>query len=164
MRRTSDSRPPINGPWYSDQRAWAFIGFRYLPWLALLNIVWEVAQLPLYTIWREARPSEIAFAVVHCTLGDLLIGTSALLTALLVTRAAALTDWKWLRITAVVALVAVGYTLFSEWANTSVWTSWAYSKLMPTIEAGGVIIGLSPLLQWLLVPSLALYVARPRLR
>jgi hypothetical protein len=28
---------------------------RYLPWLAGLNLAWEIAQLPLYTIWIASK-------------------------------------------------------------------------------------------------------------
>ena len=48
-----------------DREAWRFIALRYLPWLALLSLAWEVVQLPLYTLWREATPGYVAFAVVH---------------------------------------------------------------------------------------------------
>jgi hypothetical protein len=50
-----------------------------------LNLAWEVAQLPLYTI-STASPSEIVFAIVHCTLGDVLITAGSLLLALLLIR------------------------------------------------------------------------------
>jgi hypothetical protein len=43
-----------------------------------LNLVWEVAQLPLYTLWVEATPGEIAFAILHCTGGDAMIAAASL--------------------------------------------------------------------------------------
>jgi hypothetical protein len=64
--------------WYRDPEAWWLIACAYLPWLGGLNLAWEIAQLPLYTIWTEAPPAGIAFAVAHCTAGDLLIGSAAL--------------------------------------------------------------------------------------
>ena len=63
-------------PWYRDAAARSLILRRYLPWLAGLSLAWEIAQLPLYTIWNDGRPAYIAFAVVHCTAGDVLIATS----------------------------------------------------------------------------------------
>ena len=54
--------------WYADRAAWRLIGLRYLPWLAGLSLAWEIAQLPLYTLWREDSLAWIAFSVVHCTL------------------------------------------------------------------------------------------------
>ena len=52
-----------------------------------------------------------------------------------------------------------GYTIFSEWLNTSLFR-WAYSELMPTLRFGAWTLGLSPLAQWLMVPPLALCFAR----
>jgi len=150
--------------WYRDPAARAFILRRYLPMLTGLMLAWELVQLPLYTIWREASPGYIAFGVAHCTAGDVLIGAVALALALIATRAGPLARWEWLKIAAIVTLTGAAYTLLSEWMNTSLRQSWSYSELMPTIEAGRLTIGLSPLAQWLLLPSLALYVSRRGVR
>jgi len=74
--------------WYRRTQAWSFILRRYLPRLALLSLSWELAHLPLYTIWATGQPAWIAFAVVHCTAGDVLIGTVALMLALILSRQA----------------------------------------------------------------------------
>jgi hypothetical protein len=50
-------------------------------------------------------------------------------------------------------LFGLGYTIMSEWLNTAVWVSWSYSSVMPVLPWLGT--GLSPLLQWLVVPALA---------
>jgi len=50
------------------------------------------------------------------------------------------------------------YTIFSEWLNIVVRASWAYSPLMPVVHL--INIGLSPLLQWIVIPAAALYAAR----
>jgi hypothetical protein len=60
--------------WHTDPESRSFILRRYLPRLAICSLVWEVAQLPLYTLWSDARWERIAFAVVHCTVCDVLIG------------------------------------------------------------------------------------------
>jgi hypothetical protein len=145
--------------WYRDREAWRLIARGYLPWLAGLNLVWEIAQLPLFTIWTEASPADIAFAVAHCTAGDLFIGSAALAVALMVVRAAAVVGWPWTKIALLAALTGVVYTVLSEWTNTTLFR-WSYSELMPTIPLSDARIGLSPLLQWLVVPPLALYWAR----
>jgi hypothetical protein len=144
--------------WYRDRQAWSFIG-RYVMYLAGLNLLWEIAQLPLYTIWNEASPGDIAFAVAHCTAGDLLIGTAALAIALTFIRAGSFTAWRWPPIAVSTAVTGVLYTALSEWTNTTLFR-WAYSELMPTINLGAADIGLSPLLQWLVVPTLSLYLAK----
>lgn len=122
-------------------------------WAALafvLNLGWEVAQLRLYTIWAEAKPLSIAWALFHCSLGDVMIALALFALAGLVLRRA---DWPVSRPWAGGALVVAGtlaYTAWSEWYNVYRLGSWAYSASMPLIFG----IGLSPLLQWLLLPPL----------
>lgn len=151
---------PFSEMWYRDPEARAFILRRYLPALLLLNLVWEILQLPLYTIWREASLTYVAFAVAHCTVGDFLIGAVALSVALIATRAGPLAHWEWSKIAVTATIIGAGYTMLSEWMNTSVRQGWQYSELMPTLGIGNARIGLSPLAQWLVLPPLALYLSR----
>jgi hypothetical protein len=122
---------------------------------AALNLAWETAQLPLYTIWVTDPWPRVAFAVVHCTGGDLLIGAGSLLAALSIVGR----GWPNGRSTRVRAILlttvfGLGYTIFSEWLNVVVRETWAYTQRMPTLPPLGT--GLSPLLQWLLLPGVAL--------
>ena len=131
----------------------------YLPIMLAGNLIWEVAQLPLYTIWI-APLREQAFAVVHCTLGDLLIALSALMLALIMVGNR---DWprqRFWRVTGVAVLLGLGYTAYSEWLNVAVRASWAYSEHMPVIALSGFGLGLSPLLQWVVVPAAAMAMTR----
>jgi hypothetical protein len=146
--------------WYRDRQARSLILFRYLPWLAALSLGWEIAQLPLYALWKQASAAYIAFSVAHCSVGDVLIGAGALAAALVITRAPALTGWQWRHIALLTAIVATSYTAFSEWMNTVALRSWEYSDLMPRAQIGNIEIGLSPLAQWLVLPPLALYLSR----
>ena len=146
-------------PWYGDRASLKFIAFRYVPLLGALNLLWEIAQLPLYTLWSEGSPTFIAYAVIHCTLGDVAIGTLALLVALIATRARTVDTWRWRQVALFLVIPAVGYTTLSEWINTIARGSWAYSALMPIVNLGGFEIGLSPLLQWLVIPPVALWLA-----
>lgn len=131
---------------------------RYLAITAAGHLVWEVLHVPLYTIWSDGTAATITFAVLHCTGGDLLIATASLTGALVV---AGSPWWPSERLRAVALLTlafGVGYTVFSEWFNVSVRGSWAYSARMPTLPPFGT--GLSPLLQWIVVPSAALVAIR----
>lgn len=148
--------------WYRDRATWNFIAFRYVPLLGALNLLWEIAHLPLYTLWNEGSPAFVAFAVIHCTLGDIAIGTLALLVALIAARARAVESWRWRRVAFFLVIPAAGYTTLSEWVNTVARGSWAYTALMPVINLGGVEIGLSPLAQWLVIPPVALWLAQRR--
>lgn len=160
IRPFAAAHAPRAARWYRDPVAWRLIGTGYVPWLAGLNLAWEIAQLPLYTIWSEAAPGYLAFSVAHCTSGDVAIGAALLVCALVVVRAGPLDGWRWGKIALIATLAGVGYTALSEWMNTVLLHNWSYSDLMPTITLGGVELGVSPLLQWLFLPPLALWIAR----
>ena len=138
-------------PWLSAVRL-------YLSFTAVANLVWEIAQLPLYTLWRTGSTREVAIAIAHCTAGDLVIAASAVLMALAL---AGHRDWPLRRFRPVMALTlasGLAYTGYSEWLNTTVRMSWAYSDLMPIVPV--LNLGLSPLLQWIVIPMAALAAAR----
>jgi len=132
----------------------------YLGVIAVGNLVWEILQLPLYTLWNTATSREQAFAVAHCTIGDGLIALSTLTLGLVIV---ANDHWPAERFWPVASLtlaIGVVYTVFSEWLNVVVRGAWAYSELMPVISIGDVKLGLSPLLQWIVVPAAAFVIAR----
>lgn len=147
--------------WYQCAQAWWFIWGGYLPRLALLSLAWELMHLPLYTIWQTAGPGWITYAVAHCTAGDVLIGTAALLLALILSRAGEPAGWSASRIGVRTAMLAIVYTVWSERLNLAA-GNWAYSVWMPVLP--WIEVGLSPLLQWLVVPVAALRWAHRRLR
>ena len=144
--------------WHDDPHVWRFVFARYLAIFAPISLLWEIAQLPLYTLRSQAPPASVAYAVIHCTLGDMLIAVLALLAALVATRAGPLERWRWRRVGGGAVGFGLMYTAFSEWSNTAVWMNWAYSEWMPLTPF--IALGVSPLLQWLLVPSVALAWAR----
>lgn len=119
----------------------------------------SVAQLPLYDIWYEASPGRITVALLHCTVGDVLMGFDSAIVALLIVTGACRSrnPPMWVLGMTVVA-ITVGYTFYSEWLNVSVRRSWSYSSMMPTIPP--LMTGLSPLLQWVIVPVVTLGLAK----
>ena len=132
----------------------------YLTVSAIAHLIWEALQLPLYTIWNTGTMREKAVALAQCTAGDLLIATSSLFVALIL---AGSRDWpneKYFRVASVAIVLGVLYTAFSEWLNVAVRRSWTYSDWMPVILLGTIGIGLSPLLQWVVVPTLSFFYAR----
>jgi hypothetical protein len=140
-------------PQVASDRHWLGVLRQYLVFAALAHLVWEVAQLPLYTIWLTGTVGELAFAVLHCTGGDLLIALGAMMLALVLfgnhgwPRAGAG------RVLAAAILFGVGYTIFSEWLNITVRGAWAYRDLMPVLPGTGT--GLGPFLQWIVIPLAA---------
>lgn len=131
---------------------------RYLAVLAVGNLMWEFAQMPLYTLWSTGSATDIAIAAVHCAGTDVLIGGVALIGALLMFGNA---DWPNTRFTRVaIFAVAAGlaYTVMSERLNTAR-NAWSYAALMPVLPGLGT--GLAPLAQWLVVPLLGFAAAHP---
>jgi len=120
-------------------------------WSALafvLNLTWEIAQVRLYTIWGEADGLSVAWALFHCSLGDVAIALAMFALAGMVLRRA---DWPVSRPwtgSAIAVIGAVAFTVWSEWYNVYRAGNWGYTESMPMIFG----IGLSPLLQWLILP------------
>ena len=137
---------------------WLTVLRRYLAASIGLHLSWEVLQLPLYTLWEAGTLRQKLFAVAHCTIGDAMIsGLSLLLLALAI---AARREWSLLsarRVWVLTVFMGMGYTVYSEWLNVVVRGSWAYSQLMPVLPLLGT--GVAPLLQWLIVPTLAQWAA-----
>jgi suppressor for copper-sensitivity B len=131
---------------------------RYIAAIAAGNLLWEILQLPLYSLWRLSSAAYLAFAALHCWVGDMMIASVALGAAILVTGR----SWPsrhYGRTAALAVLFGVAYTVFSEWLNVTVRGSWTYAPVMPRVPPLGT--GLSPLLQWLVVPAAAFIWARP---
>jgi hypothetical protein len=124
----------------------------YIGLAAMGHFLWEAAQLPLYTLWSSGTPREIVTALLHCTAGDILITTVTLAAAAALGRRCHWPSFGWRMIFTAILLGAT-YTVFSEWLNIEVRRSWSYTETMPVVPGLGT--GVTPLLQWLIVPSLA---------
>lgn len=137
---------------------WISAMCRFLVVTGMGHLLWEIFQMPLYTLWTEGTFREIAFAVAHCTGGDILIALASLTGALILAGDA---DWpahRFCEVAALTLLLGIAYTVYSEWLNVSVRRSWAYAPSMPTLPPLGT--GLAPVLQWIVIPSVALHAAR----
>ena len=131
---------------------------RYLFAIAVGNLVWETAQLPLYTLWRTESSLTLLSAVFHCTAGDIVIATIILVAALATVGNARWPDDRSRTVAVVVMATGVIYTIGSEYINTVIRRSWSYTEWMPVLPWIGT--GLAPLAQWIAVPLLALTAAR----
>lgn len=90
----------------------------------------------------------VAWALFHCTLGDVAIALAMFALAAIMLRHK---DWPVSRPWAGGAIVVIGalaFTAWSEWYNVYRAGSWGYTSSMALIFG----IGLSPLLQWLVLP------------
>jgi hypothetical protein len=128
-----------------------FVGF-------FLNFFWEMVQSPLYDDIYHKTYLQILKSRLHCTLGDVIILTGAYwLISLFVFDRYWMTLFRpqlLLRFT----LLGLGYTIFSEWVNIDIRSAWGYSAFMPRIPWLGT--GLAPVIQWLILPSVTVGVAR----
>ncbi len=138
--------------------SWLSMISRYLFFSTFANLLWELGHVPLYTIWKEETPNNIIFAVVHCTGGDILIASATLVMALVIYRSSEWPHTGFLQVAMLTVLFGFGYTIFSEWLNTEIRQSWAYTEMMPTLPILGT--GLSPLAQWIVIPVSAFWWAR----
>jgi hypothetical protein len=133
---------------------------KWAAWALVLNLLWEVAQLPFYTFAPAIGPLGVAWSVIHCTAGDVGIALGSFGMAALATRDL---EWParrpWLGL-AVALGVGLMWTVHSEWQNVYARGAWAYSPTMPTVSG----VGLLPILQWLVVPPLVLSAVRHRQR
>jgi hypothetical protein len=140
----------VAAPWYR-------VAKRYLGAMLVGNLLWEALHLPLYTLWETGTASYLAFVELHCSVGDLMIGTLTLLVAVILAgRGWPLRNYH--RVAVLAILFGLTYTVFSEWLNISVRGSWAYAATMPVVPVLGT--GLSPILQWIILPLASLTWAR----
>ena len=122
-----------------------------------LELLWEIAQFPLYTVWQEGNWSYILYGLAHCTLGDLLILLIAYWIVALLNRDRYWLQkrifWNGLLFTA----LGTAYTIYSEIMNVRIRGTWDYTELMPLVPM--INIGGMPFLQWLLILPVLLWLS-----
>jgi hypothetical protein len=123
-----------------------------------LELLWEIAQFPLYDVWHQEKWSYILYGLAHCTLGDLLILLAAYELVSLLAGGR-----TWYRSTPTTGsllftLFGVAYTVYSELMNVRIKGTWGYTELMPIVPL--LHIGGTPFLQWLLIPPVLIWLMR----
>ena len=126
----------------------------------LLNFVWEVLQTPFF-VDISTEITTIIWYRFHCTLGDVMIslGSFWLVALISKTRTWFLNPTK-KKLLLFVAF-GVSYTIFSEIKNVSLNKLWAYSDFMPVIPY--IDVGIVPLIQWIILPPLLIFIVRRQL-
>jgi hypothetical protein len=126
-----------------------------------LHFVWEFVQVPTYTGMAELPHWEAIKLCMSATFGDVGFALTAFWLASLAARRR---DWI-LRPTrfpaAIFVVVGIVLTVGFEYYYTNISLRWTYSDLMPLVPPFGT--GLSPLLQWLVVPLLVVWLTRRHL-
>ena len=127
----------------------------------LLNYPWELIQAPLFEGMAAAPHWEAVKVCTRATFGDGIIMLIAFWAV-----AVAVRSRRWLlnpRAWQVAAFIAVGVLItivlehFATRSSHPLW-GWEYSSLMPTLPVLGT--GLTPLLQWIMLPGLVLWFSR----
>lgn len=128
----------------------------------LLNLPWELLQVPLYRGLGASSHREGILVCVRAAAGDAGIAVAAFWIVSLSCRSR-----EWLRHPGpmqVVGFTAVGLVitvLIEAWA-TQVAGRWGYAEAMPVVPLLGT--GLAPFLQWLVIPPGVLWLAGRQLR
>jgi hypothetical protein len=118
-----------------------------------VNALWEALQTPLYADRGGAAPYLIRTRL-HCAASDALILLGCFAVVSLIWR-----NRHWIATRSVAprilfVMLGLGYTAASEVLHTRWLPSWTYAPEMPLLFG----VGLAPILQWLLVPSVLLWI------
>ncbi|MCC4299039.1 MAG: hypothetical protein ABJF67_08435 [Aurantimonas coralicida] len=150
----SGHRPRPARLWEAPELPVAYFSF-------VLHFVWEFIQVPTYAGMAEMPHWEAIKLCMSATFGDVGFALTAFWAASLAARSR---EWilRPTRIPAVI-FVAVGIvlTVGFEYYYTNISLRWSYSELMPLVPPLGT--GLSPLLQWFVIPSLMIWLTRRHL-
>lgn len=129
----------------------------------LLNYPWEFSQVPLFTGMADAPHWTAIKVCATATLGDIVIMLIAYWFVAFVARTrswiAAPTAGHLMMFVAIglaITVVIEQLALHGLWFGT-----WKYSPLMPVVP--GIGVGLSPLLQWIILPLLLVWFVRRQL-
>ena len=144
---------PIAPPslWTVPEVPVAFLSF-------CLHFVWEFLQVPTYAGMAELQHWEGVKVCTSATVGDVGFALTAFWATALASRSrrwiAAPRPWQ----IGLFLAVGIGLTVGFEHYYTSVSLRWTYSELMPLVPPLGT--GLSPLVQWIVVPLLVVSLTR----
>lgn len=127
----------------------------------LLHFVWEFIQAPTYSGMVEMNHWDGIKLCTSATIGDVGFALSAFWIVSIVSR----TRWWFFKPAPwqILLFVAIGIalTISFEYYYTNISLRWTYSDLMPLVPPFGT--GLSPLLQWLIIPPLVLWFMKRQL-
>jgi hypothetical protein len=139
----------------ASARLWGLPETQLLVRGVVLSLAWEVLQSPFYADTFVASWSTLAHSRLHCTGGDAIILLVAFWLVALRWGRSWMETGKWAPGAAFVML-GLAYTVVSEHFNVHLVQRWAYSRWMPTLAG----VGLVPLLQWVVVPTLSVQLVR----
>jgi hypothetical protein len=128
----------------------------------LLHFVWEFIQAPTYAGMVEMNHWDGIKLCTAATFGDVGFALTAFWVTSLVARSR-----RWIFEPSALQLlvflgVGIALTVGFEYYYTTISLRWTYSDLMPRVPPFGT--GLSPLLQWIVIPLLVVWFVRRQVR
>ncbi len=120
----------------------------------LLNLIWEIVQMPLYKDGSYSL-SHITFCALASVADALMVVLIYLGVALIYKSPLWIEDIKWQPVVFIILIGGVGAVL-AEMRHLSS-GSWAYSPSMPIVPL--VNVGLSPVLQFMFLPLLSFHLS-----
>jgi type IV secretory pathway VirB2 component (pilin) len=126
-----------------------------------LHFVWEFVQVPTYTGMAEMAHWEAIKMCMSATFGDVGFALTAFWIASIAARSRSWVNQPTRLPVAIFIAVGIILTIGFEYYYTSISLRWTYSELMPLVPPFGT--GLSPLLQWLVIPALVIWLTRRHL-
>ncbi len=120
----------------------------------LLNLLWEGIQAPLFVFEQQFSPFLLSGCLLFCSGVDVIMTLTAYWVLSVAVR-----DRYWFLLKKLrhwFSFVSIGLilALVSEYTAIHYRTLWQYSERMPVVP--GLDIGLTPLLQWLILPPIVL--------
>lgn len=144
------------------------VGLTYLPefniavFAVLLNFPWEFLQVPFFSGMPAAEHWDGVVTCTRATLGDAVIMLVAYECVSLRAGRYWLLRPTWSRVGSFVAAGLVITVVIEKLAVSGLWMGgWSYAERMVIVPLLGV--GLTPVLQWLLLPPLAIWFSRRQL-
>lgn len=127
----------------------------------LLHFVWEFVQAPTYAGMIEMNHWDGIKLCMSATFGDVGFALTAFLLTSLAARSRKWYDTPTAGQYLLYLGVGIALTVGFEHYYTQISLRWTYSELMPLVPPLGT--GLSPLLQWLIIPLIALWLTRTQI-
>lgn len=129
----------------------------------LLNLPWEFLQVPFFDGMPQAPHWESVKACARAAGGDAVIALLAFGAVALMARSR---EWvirsNWRSTLAFIGCGVLITVVIERLALSGHWVSrWTYSSLMPVVPV--LDVGLVPLLQWVMLPPLVLWLVRRQL-
>ena len=129
----------------------------------LMSFPWEMLQAPLYIGMAEAPHWSATLSCLVATLGDCVLFLVAFeMTAAIFRNRHWIRTATFLQVFWFTAIGLIVTVLIEEAAVRGIGWNWRYTALMPRLPLLGT--GLSPVLQWMILPPLVMWLVRRQLR